>query len=478
MNELNSITNTGRIIDEKELEIITARLSANMKNKFFFNQEPYKAYDSVRINENYEGKNLRQSYFKDCLFDGANLRRTGLAGSVFFGCDFKPCLFIDTNLQSCDFRSCCFESLELEYTRMNKSSFYDTVFRNCVFSSVSMNDAIFEKCKFINCTWTLSIENTVFKNTLLDTVIFKEMNFEFATFENIKSNNVKFPFPTIPFIYNGLTYVSTTSDNIRITSAQNKDGLTAKEYLYYIEDLKDFYTATQNYFPLVNIFISQKEYKKAFSSLILGLKLSIQIRAFRMLKYYCKQLKYINNVSAHQRQELYYFILNEISKCDLKEFEKNALNLYLPEVKDLLYYQGQDKRLQILLDTNIEDNDYDKISILMFSLDSFLKNKCTYSLELRHNSPFQGLLDILTDAEKIDIILKGLAIISSITFGTIHAIQNRKARLSKNDEKICSKARDELEKSDISIVNVYVINNGNIYINSQNSSHGSIYLNK
>ena len=181
--------------------------------------------------------------------------------------------------------------MELEYTRMNKSSFYDTVFKDCVFNSVSMNDAIFEKCQFINCTWTLSIENTIFKDTLLDTVIFKEMNFEFATFENIKSNNVKFPFPTIPFIYNGLTYISTTSDDIRITSAQKKDGLTANEYLNYIKDLKDFYTATQNYFPLVNILISQKEYKKAFNALVLGLKLSIQIRAFRMLKYYCKQLK-------------------------------------------------------------------------------------------------------------------------------------------------------------------------------------------
>lgn len=478
MDELNSITNTDRVIDEIELETIATRLSANMKNKFFFNQEPYKAHDSVRIIENYEGKNLRQSYFKSCLFDGANLKKTGLAGSVFFDCSFKPCLFIDTNLQSCDFRSCRFESVELEYTRMNKSSFYDTVFKDCVFNSVSMNDAIFEKCQFINCTWTLSIENTIFKDTLLDTVIFKEMNFEFATFENIKSNNVKFPFPTIPFIYNGLTYISTTSDDIRITSAQKKDGLTANEYLNYIKDLKDFYTATQNYFPLVNILISQKEYKKAFDALVLGLKLSIQIRAFRMLKYYCKQLKYINNVSIHQRQNLYFFILNEISRCDLQEFEKNALNLYLPEVKDLLYYQGQNKRLQILLDTNIKENDFDKISILMFSLDRFLKNKCTYSLELRHNSPFQGLLDILTDAEKIDIILKGLTIISSVTFGTIHAIQNLKARLSKADETICNEACNELEKSGINIANMYVINNGNIYINTQDSSQESIYLNK
>lgn len=134
MDELNSITNTDRVIDEIELETIATRLSANMKNKFFFNQEPYKAHDSVRIIENYEGKNLRQSYFKSCLFDGANLKKTGLAGSVFFDCSFKPCLFIDTNLQSCDFRSCRFESVELEYTRMNKSSFYDTVFKDCVFN--------------------------------------------------------------------------------------------------------------------------------------------------------------------------------------------------------------------------------------------------------------------------------------------------------------------------------------------------------
>lgn len=479
MNELSVILDKGLniSIDEEELKVIAERLSANMNNKFFFNQEPYKAHNSVRIFENFEGQNLRQSYFENCIFEDANLNKSGLAGSIFLDCIFNPCFLKDTNLQSCDFRNCSFNNVKLEYTRMNKSLFYNTVFKDCIFSSASMNDSIFEKCEFINCQWTVSIENAVFKDTLLSNVRFKSMNFEFATFDNIKAENVKFPFPTIPFIYNGLTYIFTTDDNIRITSAQKKEGLTKKEYLEYIEDLKSFYAATQNYFPLVNIYVSQGNYSEAFSALVHGVKLSIHIRAFRMLKYYCKQIKYIDRVSPHQRQELYYFILNEISQCKLQDYEKRALNLYLPEVKELLYVEAQQDRLQVLLETNIKETDFDKIAVLMCALDKFLKTKCTYSIEFRHSSPFQGLLDILANPDNIGIIISGLSLILNITFGTINAIQNKK-KIRIEEAEDCKRQGEQLKEQKIYISNIYIINNGDVYMNSHNSSQGNIYLNK
>lgn len=480
MNNLESIVSNrlNKIIDRNELLEITNRLSSNMNNKFFFNPEPFKVNNNVKIYENYEGRNLRQSYYQNCTFCNANLAKTGLAGSVLVNCIINPCNFTDTNFQSCDFRNCNFNQITFEYTRFNKSSFYKATFTNCVFLSVSMNDAIFDNCKFINCKWTVSIENTVFKDTLFNNVKFKSMNFEFATFENIKSIHVKFPFPTIPFIYNGLKYILSTTDDIRITSAQKSKGLTKEEYSFYINDLEIFYIATKNYFPLTNIYIAQKKFDKAFEAIVCGIKIAIQLRAFRMIRYYCKQIKYIENVTPHQRQDLYFFILNEISLSNLEDFEKSSLNLYLPEVKDLLFKESNNDRIQIFIDTNIKENEYDKLSILISILDDFLKNKCTYSIELRHNSPFQGLIDILSNPDNVQIILSGLQLIFSCVFGFIGVAQNRNNEISKKDEERYQNYRNELSSNGLIINNVYIINNGNIFIGNQSSSQGDIYLNK
>lgn len=480
MEDLNTLVPNHFLkeIDENELSIITDRLSANMNNKFFFNPNPYKVHSSVKIFEDYKGRNLRQSYFYDCLFENCNLTKSGLAGSIFAKCQINPCLFIDTNLQSCDFRECKFNNVDFQFTRMNKSAFYKTTFSNCIFSSVSMNDALFDTCEFIDCKWTVAIEGATFKNTLFDNVKFKDMNFEFSTFENIEARKIKFPFPTIPFIYNGLKYLYTTEDDIRVTSAQKKEGLTKDEYLSYIEDLEKFYQTTKNYFPLSNIYIAQNEYEKAFEAIICGIKIAIQTRAFRMIKYYCKQLKHIENLDIHKKQDLYYFILNELCFCELDDYEKRMLHIYLPEIKDLLYVSDFEKRFQIMLETNIMENEFNKIAILMSTIDDFIGDTCAYSIEFRHNSPFQAVLDIVSNPDNIELIISGLELITAITFGSIGVFQNRTSKTSKNDKAKCEQYKKNLDDSGISINNVYIINNGNIYITNQNSSQGDIYLNK
>lgn len=478
MNKELFIYNNNKIINKDQLQSITDRLAENMNNKYFFNPEPYKVHKDINVFENYEGRNLRQSYYQNCTFYKANISKSGLAGSIFIQCNFKPCDYTDTNFQSCDFRECKFENIMLEYTRMNKSSFYKTTFINCIFKSVSINDAFFDDCKFINCRWTISIENTIFKNTLLDSVKFKSMNFEFATFENIKTNNIKLPFPTIPFIYNGLKYISSTEDNVRVTSAKRADGLCKEEYLSYIEDLEKFYSATQNCFPIVNICIAKGEYEKAFETLYHGIKIAIQTRAFRMIKYYCKQIKYIDNITMHQKQDLYFFILNEISKCNLEEFERNSLNVYLPEVKDLLFLDSYKDKLEVLFDTDINENEFDKLSILLLAIDDLLKDKCTYSLELRHNSPFQVFIKALSDPVNIQIIISSLELIATVTIGAISIKKGKKEKLDKNEKNKCKDFNNTLKENNINVFNVYLINNGNIYTNNQFSSSGDIYLNK
>ena len=332
-----------------------------------------------------------------------------------------------------------------------------------------MNDAIFDNCSFIDCVWApVSVENAVFRSTYLCNVKFKSMNFEFSTFENISTKDIKLPFPTIPFIYNGLTYVSTTNDNIRVTSDIKKAGLTAQEYLENLNDLERFYILTQNYFPLANIYISQKKYDQAYETILCGIHLSIALRSFRMISYFCKQLDYIPIIGIHQRQEIYSLILNDLSKISLQRFEKDSLNMYLPQVRELLLTMHSSQRIQVILKTNITSSSPEKLSIFITTLDAFLSKKCKYSVELRHNSPYEVFLDIFTSPEKISLIIDGLALM----VGIVQLISDRKGKKSRQDvERECKTYNTVFVNNQIVIERIIINEGGNIY---SNNSHDSL----
>ena len=74
-------------------------------------------------------------------------------------------------------------------------------------------------------------------------------------------------------------------------------------------------------------------YKEAFASVINGINLSIELRRFRMLRNYCRQLNYIENISIHDRQSLYRHILNKVYDMHFQDFEYENLNNYLPEMQ-------------------------------------------------------------------------------------------------------------------------------------------------
>ena len=459
-------------IDNEKLLQASNSLSKHMKNKFFFNPEPYFIYKGVLFHESYRTKNLRQLFFDNCIFEGADYYQAGLAGSTFVQCTFKPCDFNDTNFQSCDYRKCAFDDIDFFYTRFNKSTFSGVIFRNCHFVSVSFNDVVFDKCKFIDCTWhPISIENAIFRNTLLENIEIKNMNFEFVTFDNIHINNVKLPFPTIPFIFNGLTYIAKTKDKVRITSAEKPEGLSAKQYLENIPNLITFYQGTFNYFPLVNIYIMLKKYEDALKSIYLGVDISIRVRKFRMLRFFCRQLDYIDNVGRKERKELYDFILMRLSQEKFNAVENDSLNMYLSEVRQLLISENQQKSVQLILQTNILNNEFSKLSTFLSVLDKVLDKHCTYTVQLRHDSPFLAFVDFITNAENINMILDGVMIVLGfLQLG--QGIKERKAKSKTKKESSLPEVtslNETLINNDIKIENLTIINNGKITIKNNRS---------
>lgn len=455
--------------DEKATKL-AEELTEHMNNKLYFNPTPLKVNKGVIINGNYSTKNLRQSFFYDCTFKDANYVDAGLAGSLFSNTYFNECNYLNTNFQSCDFRNCHFENIinGFNYTRFNKSIFTETNFVDCDFNGVLMNDAIFTDCSFVNCKWIpIAVENSVFKNTILQNVKFKSMNFEFSTFDNIKLDNVTLPFPTIPYIFNGLNYLKNTSDNVRITSAKKKGGISIDEYFENIDKLEEFYKYTNNFFPLTNILISKNMYIEAFASTINGINLSIDLRRFRMLRNYCKQLNYIENISMHDRQSLYRYILNKVSNMHFQDFEYSNLNNYLPEVRQLLLDNMNKQRLEISLLTNIARNDTNEMSLLINIIEHLLDKKCNYSIELRHNSPWEIFIRLFADPNNISDIINFLTFVFSGIQTKIIIDQYLESKHSKKSEsKQIEQYKNALKENNIVIHDLIINNNGNIQINN------------
>ena len=470
MNELNKIlqeTEEFFFVDDEEAKKLSIKLTEHMNNKLYYNPTPLKVNNGVKINGNYSTKNLRQSFFQNCVFEDVNYHDAGLAGSLFVDSKIYESNLTNANFQSCDFRNCHFKNINegLKYTRFNKSIFTNCSFEDSVFNGTLMNDTIFTDCSITNCSWIpVSIENAVFKNTLLQNVTFRKMNFEFTTFDNIHMDNVKLPFPTIPYIYNGLTYLISTSDNIRITSAQKKEGLKISEYLEQLDNLCSFYKYTHNYFPLTNILICKKMYREAFASIINGMDISIELRRFRMLRNYCKQLKYIKGISMHERQILYNYILNKIGRMNFQNFEYANLNNYLPEVRDILLGDLGKEKIELSLSTNIQSIDIEKLSILLKVIENILHDKCEYSIELRHNSPWDVFLTIFSDPNNISLIISSFSLIFS-SIQTSIAMRQLKSSKSKTHDFELEEYKQLLTSSNIN-VNLVINNQGNIQINN------------
>ena len=461
-------------VDDEKITKLAEELTEHMNNKLYFNPTPLKVNKGTIISGDYATKNLRQSFFYDCKFKDANYADASLAGSLFSNTYFDKGNYLNTNFQSCDFRKCNFENIitGLDYTRFSKSVFVGSDFRNCKFKGVLMNDVIFTDCNFIDCQWVpIAIENTVFKNTVLQKVKFKSMNFEFSTFDNIKLDRVTLPFPTIPYIFNGLNYLKNTSDIVRITSAKSQNGISIDEYFQILDNLEKFYKFTNNYFPLTNILISKDMHKEAFASVINGINLSIELRRFRMLRNYCKQLNYIENISTHDRQSLYRHILNKVYDMHFQAFEYENLNNYLPEIRQLLLDNMEGQRLEISLLTNISSEETDKLSFLINIIEHLLTTKCNYSIELRHNSPWEVFIRLFTDPDTISNIINLISLVFSAIQLKIMLDQHLESKQTKNLEtKQIKEYQKALSEKNIVINNLIINNNGNIQINNTTSN--------
>ena len=401
-------------VSKTELYAAQCKLDSYSKNKNFFRLDQFRVENGIKIDAKWQHTNQRRSYFSDCTIANVNFTNTGFTGSIFYNCIFNYGMLQNTIFNSCNFTKCNFFNddgkLKTIGTNFNNAVFVECNFDGLILDSCMASDALFENVTFRNCTFLGMLwEFSEFRNVTFDNCVLKGLNFEMCLYENMHMNNIRLLFPTIPYIINGIKYLKETADDVTISSAQSLNGkMTKEEYISLIPTLELFYRGTKNYFPLANILISENKFDEAYSAIISGIKVAISLRAFKSLKSYCKLLNTIKGLSPKHYENIYEVIQTEIEAQFFTNADFYVLGHYLGEVRSLLINGNGGVCAGLTIKTAINDNEYEKLGILISVLNSIIDSNATQAnnyLEIRHNSPYTIFCQVISSPDTVISII-------------------------------------------------------------------------
>lgn len=361
------------------------------------------------IRRNFADKSLNRTYLSNSPVMGTNFNNAAMTGSYFNNCQFRNCHMYMSDLEYCEFYKCFFTSKHAIVSSFNESNFLESIFDDVSFSSCAFSGSFFEKCTFRNVKIEFTtFENSLFKNCSFENIDMKILNFDFIEFENPKMDNVTLPLEQITHSIGLLEYCMHTTDNILIGSDSNVV-LTKEEYYnQVIPLLVEEYIHSEEYFPLSNIYLAQKEYEKAYKVLHQGLCDAVAKRDFRMLKFYCKLIKANHCFDSHMLHSFYHSICRLAPNPAISE-NNSLLRGYIrniAEIKNILFDSTKKPALHMSLLTNLSSKQNSLIGKVISHLLEITKmnqfkipNRA--GIKVTENSPLLIEMDIVGEEENI-----------------------------------------------------------------------------
>lgn len=184
---------------------------------------------------------------------------------------------------------------------------------------------------------------------------------------------------------------------------------------------------------------------------------------FRSLYFYCLQASKILQITPAQRKQIYSKIQSALTEPVLNVAEYHQFCIYYPMIKRLLFDRPTEKPILMLsLKTNIEPNDYDRLSTLIAALEEvtqpYEKNLDSKHIEIRHNSPdivdfilsgnFQLLLDNLqTVYDMITPIIGDLSTYMTVGAGLYQVIKKLHEQHRKKAKKKIAEENNPIDET-------------------------------
>lgn len=359
-------------------------------------------------------KDLKNTIFYQAKFDsevwnGCDLTNASGNGTIFRDNDFYESIIDNVSMQYCSFTKDIFQKCSFNGSNFANSTFtycaiQDSEIYGCSFLGTEFYSGILRNTKILSSNFELCR----FRKCILENIDLRELTLNYAFFEDITMKNVCLPFIQMPYTFNGLQYIFNTSDDITISSHDSSTKVIKLEkYKEMIQDFIVFFNDKDQYFPLTNCYVVQNKIDLANECNETGIKKSAVLHDFRSLYFYCIQAVQMLKMPREKRILLYSKINTILSDAQLTEGEYHQFYLYFPMIKKLLFDTPNDNPvLTLTIHTNIEPNDYNKLSILLDALEK-ATDECGISLdskhiEIRHNSP--NVIDLFSSGELYDLI--------------------------------------------------------------------------
>ncbi len=369
--------------------------------------------NGILLEEDFSGKNINHTILKASKVIRSNFNKASLTGSIFNDCEFIDCSMNVPDLEYCKFYDCKIQSNARRrfIASVNNSTFIRTNFIKVAFHGCSFAESYFEECKYD----LTKLEYSAFENTVFRFCNFIEMNFDnsnlqFSEWEGNVFSKCIMSINQPTYMIGGLEICAAEDSGVEFISSDGNI-YSSKEYLDTIlPSLLTEYRNREEFFPVANIYLFQKNYIEAVQILKKGLIQAISNRDFRMLKFYCKLIVHAKVFDSHILYDFYHSICRLLpqgqnSKAEMHDYMKN-----IGEIKNILFQSSKRPSLHISFITNIFSKDADKVGLTIERLFRITKmnglNQC--EILLSENSPLIIDINIHGIEKNIQILLTAL----------------------------------------------------------------------
>lgn len=409
---------------EKEFQAATERILRHQQSVIKFGSSLSAASGAI-FDGDYTLGRISHSYFSDCTFENASLIKVAGPGSIFSHVNFKKTDLSNSGFQNSTLTYCKYEDCNIKSSNMSNCYMSNTNWIDCDLQGLNLSGSYLKGCSFChNKSNPGNLGDCYLNKVHFEDHRLTNMNLEFSHFEKVTMKNVILPFSQMPYIFGGLTYLLNTNDFIRISSHVNdKDSISIGEYVEVLHDMIIFYSYKKEYFPLANILLALRYEKEAWQSVLAGIVTASNQKDFRMCKYFCELITSEGNFTDNQMQSLYQALINNAPVQALSEAQYYEYNRYIPEIRAMLLENPNKKpHGTLMLSTNIMTTESEKLSNLLFCLDSLLHLQCCPlerpSIEITHNSPLSIIIHLCGNPiiilSVISLILTAISMVCKI----------------------------------------------------------------
>lgn len=385
---------------EKDFKVATERLLRHQQSVIKFSSSLAGANGAI-FNGKYTLARVSHSYFSNCTFQDAFLNRVAGPGSIFSHINFKNTDLSRSDFQNCTLTFCTFENCNLKSCNMSNCYISDTEWMDCDLQGFNLSGSYLKNCSIVhNETNPGNLGDCYFDNVYFKGHRLTNMNFEFSHFNAVTMEDVVLPFSQMPYIFGGLKYLLNTSDDIRISSHINEtNSISIEEYVEVLHDMIIFYSYKKEYFPLANILLALQYEEEAWHTVFEGIVSASNQRDFRMCKYFCELITSEGDITNKQMQSLYQALIKNAPIQTLSDAQYYEYSQYIPEIRALLLDNpNKQPHGTLMLTTNLTVSESEKISTLLFCLDTFVHLECCPlerpSIEITHNSPLAAIIHL------------------------------------------------------------------------------------